>query len=104
MLNKEKETPPVNGVPSGYWELERIVAWSFNRLKGKIYNLVEASVEYEERQKAVKGLIKGFANDEYKLCVEEIKWHAIKMGIIKEEETQIPRSAEPLENKNGIFG
>ena len=105
-MSKDVNVPEVNnGVPNNYWEFERIVAWSFNRLKGKIYNLIEASVESEDRQKAVKGLIKGFSNDEYKLCVEEMKWHGVKCQLLKEEEMHgVPQSAEPLENKNGIFG
>lgn len=101
-MSKEikKEYP----APSGYWEFERITAWSFNRLKGKLYNLIESTATNATQEKAMKGLVKGFANDEYKLCVEEMKFNAIALKIISEEDTKFPQSAEPLENKNGLFG
>lgn len=91
-------------VGTSYWELERVVAWSFNRLKGKIYNLVEASINDQNQQKALKGLIKGFANDEYKLCTSEMRYCGRMLNLLSEgEDTEVPQSAEPLENSGGVF-
>lgn len=88
-----------------YWEFERVTAWSFNRLKGKIYNLIEASVDDEKQQKALKGLVKGFANDEYKLCVKEMRYNARGTSLLPiGEDTDVPEAAEPLENRGGVFG
>lgn len=82
-----------------YWCLEHDVALRFNRLKAKLFNLVEASVPDKTQQEALKGLVKGFANDEYKLCLEDMRLEAINAGWLKKEELNFPQSAEPLENR-----
>lgn len=82
-----------------YWSLENDVSTGFNRLKAKIYNLIEATITEEQQQKAIKGLIKGFANDEYNICIENMRYSARCANLIPENEGQsiIPLSAEPLE-------
>lgn len=82
-----------------YWALEHNVARSFNRLKAKIYNLVEASVSDKTQQEALKGLVKGFANDEYRLCVDEMRFIAMEMKLIDEEDRKLPAPAQPLESR-----
>jgi hypothetical protein len=82
-----------------YWALENEVASGFNRLKAKLFNLIEATISEEVQQKAVKGLIKGFSNDEYKICIENMRYSARIAGYIEKEEIEVPQSAEPLENR-----
>lgn len=104
-MSKITEVEKLTGVAesASYWEFERIVAWNFNRLKAKLYNLIEGSVE-EGKKEALKALIKGFANDEYKMCIREMRYHGRALKIIGEGEDSSIDFAEPLENKNGIFG
>jgi hypothetical protein len=104
-MSKIKSEEVASSICTGYthWEYERTIAWSFNRLKGKIYNLIEASIDNEQQKIALKGLIKGFSNDEYKKCVEETRFVSIQLGLSKREDYDMPHSAEPLENKDGIF-
>ncbi len=83
-----KVTDPLSGsnkIP-GYWWLESHVGTSFNRLKGKMFNLIEASIVDKEQQTAVKGLIKGFANEEYKKCLGEMRQEAREAKLIPEGE------------------
>lgn len=89
----EKETVEINH----YWALEQSVSWGFNRLKAKLFNLVEASVVDKGQVEALKGLIKGFANDEYKNVVEELRMTAIGMKLLDAKEPFLPQTAEPLE-------
>ena len=82
-----------------YWHLEGYVGGGFNRFKAKLYNLIEASVTDKKQCEAVKGLIKGFANDEYINCIENMRYEARQQKLIPEEVSQSipPMSAEPLE-------
>lgn len=82
-----------------YWDIEDEVATSFNRLKAKMYNLIEASVIDKSQQEALKGLIKGFANDEYRTCIKNTIGIAKQAGFI-DEGTGRCVFAEPLESKN----
>ena len=82
-----------------YWELENNVSDGFNRLKAKIYNLIEATIIDKKQQEAVIGLIKGLANDEYKLCTSNMRYTAKLIGILKEGEDSCLDDAEPLENR-----
>lgn len=84
-----------------YWYLEKTVSNNFNRLKAKIFNLVDASIIDKQQATAVKGLIKGFANDEYRLCIEDMRYTAEDAGYIKDVHYPIP--SEPLE-PNGPLG
>lgn len=90
---------------STYWAIESTVSDSFNRVKAKLYNLVEASALNAEQSKATKGLIKGFLNDEYRTCVENLRFDAKNAGLIDDVtdgETLIPMGAEPLENAHRL--
>lgn len=80
-----------------YWTLEYDVSNSFNRLKAKIYNLIEASIPDKTQQAALKGLVKGFANDEYGVCIDNMRYDAKQAKYLTEEDDFLPRSAEPLE-------
>lgn len=84
-----------------YWDLENVLSNNFNRFKAKLFNLVEASIANKEQSEAIKGLIKGFANDEYKNCVEEMRYHARLANLYpKGEDSSIPPlSANPLESE-----
>jgi len=84
-----------------YWSLEGDVSNGFNRLKAKIYNLIEATIIEKKQQEAIIGLIKGFANDEYRNCIENMRYSAKCANLIPENEGQsiIPLSAEPLESR-----
>jgi len=93
-----KETVEVNH----YWHLEHDVSFSFNRLKAKLYNLIEASINDREQSQAVKGLIRGFANDEYVRCIESMRHTARMAEFIEKEafEDIPPMTAEPLESSH----
>ena len=84
---------------SNYWSLEGNVSTGFNRLKGKLFNLVEASVIDRQQCEAVKGLIKGFANDEFRICIENMRYTGRNAGFIPEgSDSSMPSlGAEPLE-------
>lgn len=84
-----------------YWGLENDVATSFNRLKGKLFNLIEATITDKVQCEATKGLIKGFANDEFKICVKNMRYSAEAIGLLQKVDIDgfLPESAEPLENR-----
>lgn len=42
-----------------------VISVDFNKLKGKLFNLVEATVTDKAQADAVKGLIRGFCNDSF---------------------------------------
>lgn len=88
-----------------YWDLEAVVSNSFNRFKGKLYNLIESTQLNPEQQKAIKGLIRGFANDEYRNCLEEMRYYATGARFIPQGEGQSipPLGAEPLETPDSRF-
>ena len=96
MSNKVTSTGTVEF--NQYWALENDVANGFNRLKAKLFNLIEATVSDKTQQTAVKGLIKGFSNDEYKLCVQNMRDTAIAAGYI-DGMPMVPETAEPLEHR-----
>ena len=81
-----------------YWYLEKTVSNNFNRLKAKVFNLIDASITDKQQATAVKGLIKGFANDEYRLCINDMRFTARDAGYIESEDNSILLlSSEPLE-------
>lgn len=84
-----------------YWSLENDVAGGFNRLKAKLFNLIEATIVDKTQMDAVKGLIKGFANDEYKLCTQNMRYTAQAAGYLDPRSGQSIEelTAEPLENR-----
>lgn len=85
---------------SRYFQLEGIVSTSFNRLKGKTFNLIEATITDKQQCEAIKGLIKGFLNDEYANCVSDMRYQArdMKLLTIEESEDFPPMSANPLDS------
>lgn len=89
------------GGKASYWDLEAVVSNSFNRLKAKVYNLIEASVIVKAQQDAMKGLIRGFANDEFRNCLGDLRYYARLAKFLAEGEdsasTLPPLGAEPLE-------
>ena len=90
--------------PSYYW-IENAVASHFNRLKGKLFNLIEASITDKEQCKAIKGLVKDFANSEYGLCIENMRYEAKQAKFIdeKSDSTIPPLPAYPLEGGKKIW-
>ena len=87
-----KETVEINY----YFGLENNVSTGFNRLKAKLFNLIEASVPNREQSAALKAMIRGFANDEYRLCIENMRETAEAGGLITKDD-EFPIGAEPLE-------
>jgi hypothetical protein len=90
----EKQTVEVNE----YWCLEADVSRGFNILKAKLYNLIEATIKEEKQQQAVKGLIKDFANDSYRLVIRDMRFDAINAKMIEKESAEVPETTYPLEN------
>lgn len=80
-----KETVELNY----YWGLEHEVSNSFNRAKGKIFNLIEATIIDEKQSSAVKGLIKGFMSEEYSGCLRAMRSHAVEAEYITEVEGKL---------------
>jgi hypothetical protein len=84
---------------SKYWYLEKTVSNNFNRLKAKVFNLIDASITDKQQATAVKGLIKGFANDEYRLCISDMRYTARNAEYIASEDSNVPDlGGDPLEN------
>lgn len=85
-----------------YWGFEHTVSNNFNRLKAKAFNLIEATTTNEQQAQAIKGLIRGFANEEYRLCVEDMRQNAVAAGLITQLEADScpPMLAGPLDTKN----
>ena len=101
-MSKETNTKGEPKICITYWHIESRVSNGFNRLKAKLYNLVEASVVDQKQADAMKGLIKGFANDEFMSCIRDMRSDAIDMELINDPEGIMMSkiiSAEPLENK-----
>jgi len=86
---------------SQYFFIEGSVSDSFNKLKGQIFNLIEASVTDEKQAKALKGLIKSFANEGYANCAKEMRKIALHAGYLSKEDFDDfpPMSANPLGNE-----
>jgi hypothetical protein len=96
-MSQQKENIVPVGVSFSYWGLENVVSNNFNRLKGKIFNLIEATIPDKTQAEAMKGLIKGFANDEFRSTVTDMRFHAEMAGLIKKDEGRPCDFAEPLE-------
>jgi hypothetical protein len=95
-MSQKENLVPV-GVSFSYWGLEGIVSNNFNRFKAKLFNLIEATIPDKIQAEATKGLIKGFANDEYKNTVSDMRFHAEMAGWIKKDEGKPCDFTEPLE-------
>lgn len=98
MLDK-KSDGRISVDASGYWLLENEVSHGLNRMKAKIYNLIEASIPDTKQQEALKGLIRGFANDEYGIMVSNLRHISREIGFLEEgDDSEIPpMPAFPLE-------
>ncbi len=95
-MSKNREGKVINK-----WEFYDIISSHFNQLKGKLYNVIEASVSDKTQQEALKGLIKGFANQHYKNAVDDIENWLRRIGVDLEvdlEKGWTPHVAEPLES------
>lgn len=86
---------------SHYFFIESNVSDSFNQLKGKLFNLIEASISDEKQASAIKGLIRGFANDSYSSCVQHMREVALNANYISKQEFDDfpPMSVNPLISK-----
>ena len=90
------------GVEIDKWEFYDILSVHFNQLKGKLYNVIEASSSSKEQCEAQKGLIKGFCNNHFKNAVDDIESWLRKTGVDMEDDYEkgwIPHPAEPLEER-----
>ena len=83
------------------WQFQGIVSAQFNQLKAKLYNVIEASLIEEKQREAVKGLVKGFCNENYKNTIIDLEYFLKGLGVIDQNEGASipPLSAEPLENR-----
>ncbi len=75
------------------YEYHDIVGVQFNRLKGKLFNLIEASTIDEKQRQAMKGLVKDFCNSQYNNVIGDLEYWITNMGFIIEK--TIP-TCEPL--------
>ena len=80
------------------YEVYDITSVQFNKLKGKLYNLIEASVPDKSQQEAIKGLIKGFCNTGYKNTMIDLEGLLLRMGLIAKQSFDWWVS-EPLEGR-----
>ena len=87
-------------------EYKDIVAVQFNRLRGKLFNLVEASIDDEARQKATKGLVKGFCDQAFGDIAADMGGLLQRIGFEMEKEIifrsdpvdkQIEEQSKPME-------
>jgi hypothetical protein len=92
-----EDASPVMG--GSVWEFNGIVSAQYNQLKGKLYNLVEASVTDEKQREALKGLIKGFCNTAFRNTADDLEHLMYRLGIIEKTFVGGPRLAEPLEQE-----
>lgn len=89
-----------NGCPmicGSIYEYHDIVGVQFNRLKGKLFNLIEASTIDEKQRIAMKGLVKDFCNSQYNNVIGDLEYWITNMGFEIEKITQV---AEPLDSEN----
>ncbi len=88
---KQEEGCPVTG--GSIYEYHDIVGVQFNRLKGKLFNLIEASTIDEKQREAMKGLVKDFCNSQYNNVIGDLEYWITNMGF--EIEKNIP-TCNPL--------
>jgi len=79
------------------WNFNGILSDNLNRLKGKLYNLIESSISNEQQCNAVKGLIKDFCNSTYKTSYADMKFLMERLDLLNDSD-DTPMTAEPLEN------
>lgn len=86
---------------SPYFHIEQNVSDSFNKLKGELFNLIEATIVDEKQADAIKGLIRGFANNAYSSCANNMRDVALNAKYINKEEFDDfpPMSVNPLNSR-----
>lgn len=86
---------------NSYFFIEGCVSDSFNRLKAKIFNIIEATGIEDKQSEAIIKLIKGIANDEHINCSKHMRKVALTAEIITDEEVKTfpPISSNPLETE-----
>lgn len=86
-------------VSGSIYEYKDIVSVQFNQLKAKLYNTIEAAITDKEQREAVKGLIRGFCNENYRNTIKDLRGLLNRMGLAMEVcEPMDELRAEPLEN------
>lgn len=79
------------------YEIEGDFSDSMNKLKAKIFNLIDVLNLEKEQKKSIIDLIKGFANDSYHVFVGNLRYSAMDKGIIKDMNDIPPIVANPLD-------
>ena len=87
------------GLSGSVYEFSDIVSVQFNQLKAKLFNLIEASTIDEKQREAMKGLVKGFCNLQFKNVITDLEGWLTRMGFDIEENYSI-RTSEPLDIPN----
>jgi hypothetical protein len=73
------------GYSGNIYLFANLLSSRFNQLKGKLFNLAETSATNETQLKAMKGLIKDFCNEQYKLSINDMSYVFRQLGFIIEE-------------------
>lgn len=84
------------------YEYKEILSGHFNQLKAKLFNLVEATSSNDTQLNATKGLIRGFCNDHYRNAIEDMRYYAVRNGLIDPKSEEMPEPALPLEQNHLI--
>lgn len=63
------------------YEYGDIVSVQFNQLKAKLFNIVDGIFVADSQKKALKGLIKGFCNDNYWNTIGDIEGWLERIGF-----------------------
>ena len=86
------------GTQSSVAEYWGIASTQFNQLKAKLFNLIEGAVPDERQQTALKRLIRGFCNDNFRLLADDMQDFLFRMGVTDARAHDFPMSANPLES------
>ena len=86
------------GITGNIFEYNGIVSVQFNQLKGKLFNLIDATTIDADQRKAMKGLIKDFCNSQFKNIIGDMEGWMERMGFDIERGKTIGaiNVAEPL--------
>lgn len=88
---KQEENIGING---SIYEYHDIISVQFNQLKGKLFNLIEASAINRDQGDAMKGLVKGFCNYQYNNIIGDLENWIKNMGFEIEDNIE---EANPLD-------
>ena len=89
------------GMTGSIYEYSGIISAQYNQLKAKLFNTIEASIIEKEQREAVKGLIKGFCNEQYRNTIKDVKGLLIRMGLIDESNPENISFCEDVVNPLG---